>query len=234
MKKYLLILLVVLALTLVLISCGEQEQATTTLKPEPPIHIHNYADWDIVKNPTCTENGEKVRYCACGEKQSEIVVALGHIPAEAIEENRVEATCYAEGRYDNVVYCSTCKAELERATFTLSKVEHTPANAVEENRVNPTHEKDGSYQMVVYCSVAECHAELERTTHTLDMLVHHPGNAVVENITNGGTATLSADEWYTFVYTKGSGVLANDWWHLGGFGSGTGTMDIYIKDVVFE
>ena len=188
MKKLLLLTLVVLALVFALASCGEIPENATTMptttqpiNPEPPIHTHNYDEWKTVKNPTCTENGEEVRYCSCGEKQSEVIPALGHKRAEAVEENRVEATCYAEGSYDNVVYCSECKAELERASYTLSKVEHTPAEAVEENRVNATHEKDGSYQIVVYCSVAECHAELERTTHTLDMLVHHPGNAVVEN-----------------------------------------------------
>ena len=184
MKKFLALTLVVLALVFALASCGGDEQVTTTTTTtttQPPVHIHNYAEWEIIQEPTCTEKGVKVRYCSCGEKQSEVVLALGHTPADSVEENRVEATCYAEGSYDNVVYCSTCKAELERASYTLSKVEHTPASAVEENRVEPTHEKDGSYQMVVYCSVAECHAELERTTHTLDMLVHHPGNVVVEN-----------------------------------------------------
>ena len=182
MKKLLTLTLVVLTLVFVLASCGgKQVPPTTTTTTQPPVHIHNYGEWEVVKNPTCVENGEKVCYCSCGEKQSEVILALGHNPAEAIEENCVEATCYAVGSYDMVVYCSECKAELERASYTLSKVEHTPAEAVEENRVNPTHENDGSYQMVVYCSVAECHAELERTTHTLDMLVHHPGNAVVEN-----------------------------------------------------
>ena len=52
------------------------------------------------------------------------------------------------------------------------------------------------------------------------------GNPVAAN-------ALQADVWYTFVHTKASGVLANSWWHLGGFGQNTGTMDIYIKDVVF-
>ena len=41
-------------------------------------HTHYYAEWETVKRPTCTENGEKVRYCTCGEKQSEIILAVGH------------------------------------------------------------------------------------------------------------------------------------------------------------
>ena len=200
MKKILVLTLVVVALVITLASCGGQEIVNTTtttqqIKPEPPVHTHNYDEWKLVKKPTCTENGEEVRYCSCGEKQSEVVLALGHTPAEVVEENRVEATCYAVGSYDMVVYCSECKAELERASYTLSKVEHTPASAVEENRVNATHEKDGSYQMVVYCAVAECHAELERTTHVIDMLVHHPGNVVVENqVTATCTKNGSYDE----------------------------------------
>lgn len=181
MKKILTLTLVVLALVLALASCGGQEQKTTTqpIVTEPPVHTHNYADWDIVKNPTCTENGEKVRYCSCGEKQSEVVVALGHNPAEVVEENRVEATCYAEGGYDMVVYCSECKTELERTSHTLNKVEHTPANAVEENRVNPTHEMDGSYDEVVYC--VNCRAQMSRTTKVIDATGHTFGEWKIVN-----------------------------------------------------
>ena len=206
MKKFLSLMLIALALVLALTSCfgNEEESPTTTtpttttttqqITPEPPVHEHLYNEF--VTAPTCTEQGYTTYTCDCGDSYvDDYVDALGHNPAEAVEENRVEATCHAEGNYDNVIYCSKCNAELERTSYTLAKIEHTPADAVEENRVEPTHEKDGSYQMVVYCLVAECHAELERTTHIIDMLVHHPSDVVIENNVEATcTANGSYDE----------------------------------------
>ncbi|MBR6717893.1 MAG: hypothetical protein IKI77_06055, partial [Oscillospiraceae bacterium] len=65
--------------------------------------------------PTCTEAGQCI-YTATVEfdgetytdSQTETLNALGHTPAEAVEENRVEATCTTDGSYDLVVYCETC------------------------------------------------------------------------------------------------------------------------------
>lgn len=43
--------------------CGHIEKATTA---------HNFGDWEIVKEPTCTEEGLKERICSvCGDKESE-------------------------------------------------------------------------------------------------------------------------------------------------------------------
>lgn len=48
-----------------------------------------------------------------------------HTPDEAVEENKVDATCTAEGSYDEVVYCKDCKAELSRTHKTIEKKAHT-------------------------------------------------------------------------------------------------------------
>ena len=57
--------------------------------------------------------------------------ANGHTPAAAVEENRVEATCTATGSYDEVVYCSVCKAEISRAQKTIDKLPHDFGNNLE-------------------------------------------------------------------------------------------------------
>ena len=105
--------------------------------------------------------------------------ANGHTPAAAVEENRVEATCAAAGSYDEVVYCSVCKAEISRTQKTIEKIAHTPAAAVEENRVEATCAAAGSYDEVVYCSV--CKAEISRTQKTIEKIAHTPAAAVEEN-----------------------------------------------------
>ena len=57
--------------------------------------------------------------------------ANGHTPAAAVEENRVEATCAAAGSYDEVVYCSVCKAEISRTQKTIDKLPHDFGNNLE-------------------------------------------------------------------------------------------------------
>ena len=40
---------------------------------------HNYGDWSIIKDPTCTEPGIKQRTCSsCGDVQQELIAATGH------------------------------------------------------------------------------------------------------------------------------------------------------------
>ena len=65
MKKLLCLLFTITLLIGILSSCENS-------------HVHNYdSQWDIVKKPTATEDGEKVRYCPCGEKQTQIIYATG-------------------------------------------------------------------------------------------------------------------------------------------------------------
>ncbi len=76
----------------------------------------------VVTAPTCTDGGYTTY---TGMFTGEIKIenetpALGHTPAEAVEENRVEPTVNSEGGYDSVVYCSVCGAELSREHVTLS------------------------------------------------------------------------------------------------------------------
>ena len=77
-----------------------------------------------------------------------------------MEENRVEATCTAAGRYDEVVYCSVCHAELSRTARAIGKVAHTPGEPVQENVVRATVYREGRYDEVVYCTA--CGKELRR------------------------------------------------------------------------
>ena len=48
-----------------------------------------------------------------------------HIPAGAIEENRVESTCTVAGSYESVVKCARCGEEISRETKALPLAAHT-------------------------------------------------------------------------------------------------------------
>ena len=70
-----------------------------------------------------TATCEKKAVCTvCGEEYG---VLDAHTPAEAVEENRVEATCTKTGSYDSVVKCSVCGEEISREVKTINKEEHT-------------------------------------------------------------------------------------------------------------
>ncbi len=54
----------------------------------------------------------------CGDKMNECT------KGEAVEENRVAATCEKDGSYDVVYYCTECGEEVERETEIIPKLNH--------------------------------------------------------------------------------------------------------------
>ena len=41
-------------------------------------HEHAFGEWTVTKEATCTEAGSRERVCECGEKETEVIAALGH------------------------------------------------------------------------------------------------------------------------------------------------------------
>ena len=84
------------------------------------IHVHSFGDWTMVKKPTCTEDGMQERLCSCGEKQEQVVPALGH----TIEvDEKVPATCTKTGLTQGS-HCSVCHEIIDKQE-TIEKSEHT-------------------------------------------------------------------------------------------------------------
>ena len=103
-----------------------------------------------------------------------------HTPGAPVQENVLPATCYADGVYDEVVYCAECGEELSRETRVNPTPGHVAGEAVQENVIPATCTADGSYELVVRCSV--CGTELSRTTQTVPTSGHIPAEAVRENV----------------------------------------------------
>ncbi len=122
-----------------------------------------------------------------------------HKAADPVQENIKAATCTKTGSYDEVVYCSECKAEISRTakTIPVDKNAHTPARAVQENVIDPTCVKGGSYDEVVYCS--ECKAELSRTKKTTEPTGKHTaGTPVKENVVERTCSTSGSYDSVTY------------------------------------
>ena len=148
---------------------------------------HNYTA--SVTAPNCTDKGYTTHTCSiCGDNyKDDYKDALGHTNAAPVEENKVEAGCTDAGKYESVVYCSVCNAEVSREEAVIPAAGHaytdtvTGPNCVDQGYTTYTCTKCGdSYKSnyidalghtngtpviegseeVVYCAV--CGAELSR------------------------------------------------------------------------
>ena len=96
----------------------------------------NKASSSKATDATCTAAATYYVQCDnCDAVSDSVTVpvgnANGHSPAAAVRENEVAATCTAAGSYDEVVYCSVCKAEISRAQKTIDKLPHDFGNNLE-------------------------------------------------------------------------------------------------------
>ena len=72
-------------------------------------HEHNYGQWIVDMEATCTTEGSKYRMCQdCEKKETEIIEALGHIE---MVDGAVEATCTQTGLTEGK-HCSRCNEVL--------------------------------------------------------------------------------------------------------------------------
>ena len=77
-------------------------------------HTHAYSDWTVIKEPTCTKPGTRVKQCGCGDYVTEEIPLAEHTPKIVAGK---EATCTEEG-LTNGESCSVCgKVLIEQETI---------------------------------------------------------------------------------------------------------------------
>ena len=160
-----------------------------------PATGHAWGDWTVTTEAvaaTCTVDGAtaiETRVCDndashVETRGGEAIPATGHTPAEAVEENRVEATCEEDGSYDSVVYCSVCGAELSRENVTIPATGHAWGEwTVVEKEIPATEEADGKTAVEQrVCANDASHVETRggEVIPALDH-VHVAADAVEEN-----------------------------------------------------
>ena len=99
-------------------------------------HKFNY-----IYDTTNTQQHTHYQACVCGYKLETEACTAG----EVVVENEVDATCTETGSYDNVTYCTVCKAELSRETITVEATGHrwsglvvTPATCTTDGYITIT------------------------------------------------------------------------------------------------
>jgi len=155
MRIALLVCLITLACSLIFVACdsGNNTQTPSTTNEETTIieettekHICSFGEWTTVKEATCTEKGEQERSCACGEKETQNIDALGH--TEVVDE-AIEPTCTETGLTEGK-HCSVCE-EILVAQETVVTLGHTE---VIDAAVAPTCTETGLTEGK-HCSVCE-------------------------------------------------------------------------------
>ncbi len=198
--------------------CGEEISRETVTVSKLG---HNYVVTDGAVEPTETENGhtEEKTCTVCGDViGGEIIPATGpevtplptnsgsndliivhkHTASEPVIENKVDATCTADGSYDLVVYCSDddCREEISRTTVKVSKLGHS--YKVTSSAKSATCTADGHMEEKT-CSVCgdKIGGEVIKATG------HKSGSAVKENVV---CATCTKDGSYdTALYCRECG-----------------------------
>ncbi len=82
---------------------GGNEESTTSETTTQP-HAHAFGEWTTTQNATCTEKGKQERTCACGEKETQEMSALGH---KQVVDPAVSPTCTTDGLGVGM-HCETC------------------------------------------------------------------------------------------------------------------------------
>ena len=139
---------------------------------------HSFADWYETKAPTCATAGIMERKCSiCQNKETGTVPVLDHTPASAVEENRTNATCVADGSYDSVVYCAVCASEISRESKTLVKLNHDYSLEWTVDLAPTCTEKGSKSHHCTRCAEKTDVTEIPKAEHT-------PLDAVEENRVN--------------------------------------------------
>ena len=100
---------------------------------------HEWGDWTVVTEPTCTETGLEKRTCSlCGEEQTRVTEALGHDYVEDAD-SAVDPTCAEEGREADQI-CSRCGdtihgEKIPALGHELTKVDAKEATKTEEGNI---------------------------------------------------------------------------------------------------
>ena len=161
------------------------EPAPTEPKPTNPVHTHSWSGWNQSKAPTCTANGEEVRTCSCGAKETRPVNALGHNWSGWSQTKA--PTCGAEGAEGRS--CSRCGVSESRSV---------PATGAHSwNETAPTCTEAGSKTCKVCGKSESGSAALGHDW------VHHDeeGHWVPILTCRCGAQFYTYDEWHAHMYS---------------------------------
>ena len=58
---------------------GDVEDGKNEEDADESNHFHEFGDWHIVVDPSCTTDGSQTHECSCGYSETETILAFGHM-----------------------------------------------------------------------------------------------------------------------------------------------------------
>ena len=93
-------------------------------------HTHEFGEWNVIKEASCTEDGCRTRSCSCGESETESVSATGHTE-EIIAA--YPATCTEKGLTEGKK-CTVCgETTVEQEEILVLKHDYKYTEVIDEN-----------------------------------------------------------------------------------------------------
>lgn len=122
------IILSLLTFSFLLVSCNnnaapiDSETSSDTTPVTVAPHTHEWDEWATVNEPTCLTEGKAERICACGEKETKTLQAVGHTGKDWIIDK--EATLKEQGERHQV--CSVCNESFNKEVIPTVTVTPLP------------------------------------------------------------------------------------------------------------
>ena len=163
-------------------------------------HEHDFGRWKVDKESTCTEDGQKIRTCECGEKETKTIKATGHNAGAWITDK--EATCTEDGSKHQT--CDICNETISTETLP-SRGGHSYTSEV---TTQSACDQDG---LTTYTCTACAHSYTEPIIHpsyTATQIHENYLNSVGEILTydrNGNEYSLGT----CFVYSEDGKLITN-------------------------
>lgn len=175
---------------------GFTDKETDAGNNQTELHVHEFGDWAVTTEPTCTEVGEESRSCACGEVEKKAIEAKGHTYSSVV----TDSTCTEKGYTTHTCTCGD--------TYQDKYVDATGHNFGNwETTKDATCEEKGEQKR-------ECTCE-EYETETIPAIGHSYKTVVTEpTCTKQGytTYTCECGDTYNDNYVKENGHSFGDWY----------------------
>lgn len=125
--KYVLsVCFVILACVMMFTSCDNEDTAQQSGDGEEA-HVHEFGEWETTQAPTCVAEGEKTRFCSCGETQTGSIPATGH--SFGAWTTTLDATCTKEGTQERACSCGEKETQSIAATGTHNYISNVTTAA---------------------------------------------------------------------------------------------------------
>ena len=133
-------------------------------EPKKEICTHVWQQWQIVKEPNCTQDGEKIRTCSnCSQKEQITIKKLNHIESDWIID-RIATPQYEGKKHIECIYCKKVVKEESIAKITEN---HQHVGTYYSITKQPTCESEGNKEFICSCGITIKTDKISATGHTV-------------------------------------------------------------------